>query len=75
MAYSVVQSKEMTKFEKLFYSNPQIKSQIEAKLIKKCILLLEYYTYQDVDPVKQEQYKLKIQNINETIAKQIVINK
>jgi len=66
---------EMTKFEKLFYSNPQIKSQIEAKLIKKCILLLEYYTYQDVDPVKQEQYKLKIQNINETIAKQIVINK
>jgi tetratricopeptide (TPR) repeat protein len=65
---------EMTKFEKIFYSNPQIKSQVEAKLIKKCILLLEYYTFQEVDTVKQEQIKLKLKNINETIAKQILIN-
>lgn len=65
---------EMTKFEKIFYSNPQIKSQVEAKLIKKCILLLEYYTFQEADTVKQEQIKLKLKNINETIAKQILIN-
>lgn len=65
---------DMTKFEKIFYSNPQIKSQVEAKLIKKCILLLEYYTYQEVDAVKQQQLKLKLNNINETIAKQILIN-
>lgn len=65
---------DMTKFERIFYSNPQIKSQVEAKLIKKCILLLEYYTFQQVDNLKQEQFKLKLNNINESIAKQIIIN-
>lgn len=65
---------EMTKYEKIFYSNPQIRSQVEAKLIKKCILLLEYFTFVEKDSVKQEQFKLKLNNINETIAKQILIN-
>ncbi len=65
---------DMNKFEKIFYSNPQIKSQVEAKLIKKCILLLEYYTFQEIDPLKQEQFKLKLKNINETISQQILNN-
>jgi tetratricopeptide (TPR) repeat protein len=64
-------SADLVKFEKLYYSKQELKPELEPKILKKCILMLEYYIYQVKDEIKKNQYLLKIHNLNESLAKQI----
>lgn len=63
---------EIIELEKIYYVDISSKSSLEPVLLKKYILLIEYYTFQKPDNNKRTQYLNKIKNINPIIFEELI---
>lgn len=63
---------EIIELEKIYYVDVTSKSNLEPVLIKKYIILVEYFTIQIQDKNKREQYLNKIKNINPVLYEELI---